>query len=398
MHRPAPKIELAMPDSDYATFLCCNHDWYQEALNVAYPVGLFDRMEEAKQKAAELDDRGKATYPIEIGGETFQIQPSGAKGGKKYIMSNDDLHLTFSSPNKEWSMTWRATAAGLWEYGVHALRDRIYDMLDMAKVIPFRPGERWVSLTRVDFAFDIYSPAFKHEMTPSIANNFICPNKVKWKYNGYGNSSRPHQNDTQLQTITIGSRASCEVQIYNKTDEIIEASGKDWMFEIWGQQGGYWPSDEPEDVWRLEVRMTSDWLKERQVKDPDLYFMQEAELIADVLFNRRLTLPQASDSNRHRWPLHPLYSLAIEEIGNPKEFLPVGRKVTGRRQELVAQQEVIIAGSIRSIMVLDIGSNFTEEQIDDCLARLREIMLTDKKHDKKIERAEYRYSDVEEAR
>lgn len=401
MSRTAPKIELLMPEPDYAMLLVANHDWYQEALNVAYPVGLYDRLEEAKQKAAELDDRGKATYPIEIGGETFQVMPTGAKGGKKYIISNDDLHITFSSPNKEWSMTWRAKAAALWEYGPHALRERVYGMLERAKIIPFTPNERWYSLTRVDFAFDIYAPTFKQEMTPDIVNTFICPNKVKWGLDGYGDSSRPLDNKIQMQTVTVGKSKTktCEVQIYNKTDEIVEASGKDWMYDIWGEQGGYWPAGEPEDVWRLEVRMHSDWLKEREVKDPDLYFMQEAELLSDVLYNRRLTMPQAGDSNRHRWPMHPLYSLALNEIGNPKEFAPVGRKVTGRRDELVSQQEIILAGSLRSLLVLEHSKgDFSEEEIDHRLAVLKQIMLSDKQHDKKIERAEYRYSDVEEAR
>ena len=353
MVRKPPDIELTIPEQGYATLLCDNFDWWQEALNVILPHDLYERMAAAKAHAIELDDRRKATVKFSMGNEEFQMSATGSRG-KEYLLTNDDIRIEIGSPNIEWSFTWRATAAGLWEYGVHALRDRVYMMLRKALITPLRPDESWIRLTRVDYAFDLWSPSFTQEMIPSLVNSFVAPAAVKWSENAevWGNTSRPVSDAVTVQTMTFGSKKGCQVQIYDKCAEITEISGKEWMLEIWGEQGGYWPTDKPKDVWRLEVRMAGDWLKDRTEKDPETFFEHQWQLIADALFNRRLTVPNPSDQNRWRWPLHPLYSLVIDAIDNPQEFVPVGRKVTGRRDQL---QNILVtnaAGTLRSALVL----------------------------------------------
>ena len=397
MLRKPPNIELTMPSADYAALLCTNFDWWQEALNVKLPVGLYDAMSEAKAKAIELDDRRKATAPFTMGGELFQMQAVGSRG-KEYLLVNDDIRLEVGSPNMEWSVTWRATAAALWEYGVHALRERVYTMLRKAMIVPYRPDERWYSLSRVDYAFDFWSPAFTKEMVASLVNSVVTPAPSKWRGDMLGNCALNNDGEVKAQTLTIGSKKGCQVQIYDKTAEIVEASGKEWMLEIWGERGGYWPTGNPKDVWRLEARMAGSWLKDRIDKNPDKFFENQWQLIADALFNRRLTVPNVTDNNRWRWPLHPLYSLAIDEIENPQEFVPVGRKVTMRRSQLTEMLINNIAGTLRSALVLqDVGS-ITEEMATELTTKVIDRMLRDEAHDLKIERAENRYEMVEEAR
>jgi len=397
MVRKPPNIELTIPEQGYATLLCDNFDWWQEALNVTLPHDLYERMAAAKAHAIELDDRRKATVKFSMGNEDFQMSATGSRG-KEYLLTNDDIRIEIGSPNIEWSFTWRATAAGLWEYGVHALRDRVYMMLRKALIAPLRPDERWVSLSRVDYAFDLWSPSFTQEMTPDIVNTLVTPAAVKWRADVWGNSSRPADSEVKAQTITFGSKKGCQVQIYDKTAEIVEASGKEWMLEIWGEQGGYWPVDKPKDVWRLEVRMAGDWLKDRTEKDPEKFFEYQWQLIADALFNRRLTVSNSNDQNRWRWPLHPLYSLVIDAIDNPQEFVPVGRKVTGRRDQL---QNILVtnaAGTLRSALVLKGHEDITEELATELATEIVARMFADKSHNEKIEKAENRYELVEEAR
>lgn len=397
MVRRPPNIELTIPDPDYAVFLCANLDWWQEALNMLVPVSLYEAMTEAKARAIELDERRKATSPFTLGGERFEVQAVGSRG-KEFLLSNDDIRIEFGSPNIEWSITWRATAAALWEYGIHDLRQRVYTLLDKAGVRPRRMDERWVSLTRVDYAFDFWSPTFTIEMRPELVRSLVAPAEVKWRADMMGRSTSPTESSVRAQTLTFGSKKGCQVQVYDKTTEIVEASGKEWMLEIWGERGGYWPAEKPADVWRLEVRMAGDWLKSRTDKDPEKFFEHQWQLIADGLFNRRLTVENPGDRNRSRWPLHPLYSLAILEIENPQEFVPVGHKVTKRRDELMHMLVANAAGTMRSALVLEHGGTITEEMAEDLAKRIIERAFTDKAHLDKIERAENRYELVEEAR
>lgn len=397
MDRHPPNIELTIPDADYAVFLCANLDWWQEALNMLVPVSLHEALAEAKARAIELDERRKATSPFVLGGERFEVQAVGSRG-KEFLLSNDDIRIEIGSPNIEWSITWRATAAALWEYGIHDLRQRVYTLLDKAGIRPRRMDERWASLTRVDYAFDFWSPAFTAEMRPELVSSLVSPAEVKWRADMMGRSASPNECTVNAQTLTFGSKKGCQVQVYDKTTEIIEASGKEWMLEIWGERGGYWPTDKPADVWRLEVRMAGDWLKSRTGKDPEKFFENQWQLIADGLYNRRLTVENPNDRNRSRWPLHPLYSLAIMEIKNPQEFVPVGHKVTKRRDELMHMLVANAAGTLRSALVLENGGAIDEQMAEDLAARIIARAFTDKAHLDKIERAENRYELVEEAR
>jgi hypothetical protein len=397
MIRRPPNINLTIPETSYATFLCANLDWWQEALNMLVPVSLCEALAAAKARALALDERRKAVAPFTLGGERFEIKAVGSRG-KEFLLENDDIRIEIGSPNIDWSITWRATAAALWEYGIHELRERVYNLLGRAGIKPRRIDERWVSLTRVDYAFDFWSPSFSKEMRPDLVNSFVSPSEVKWRADMWGKTARNEKGEVRAQTLTFGSKKGCQVQIYDKIAEVVEASGKEWMLDIWGERGGYWPTDKPADVWRLEVRMAGDWLKDRTSKDPEKFFEHQWQLIADGLFNRRLTVPNQNDSNRWRWALHPLYSLAILEIDNPQEFVPVGHKVTKRREELIDMLVANTAGTIRSALVLKHGAEFDQLKADALAMQIVARIFEDKAHSLKIERAENRYELVEEAR
>lgn len=406
MTRRPPNIAHTEPMPDYALPLCANYDWWQEALNVVYPDALWDRMAKAKADAVELDERRATPITFMLGGELFQLQAHGSRG-REFLLVNDDMRLEFGPRKMEWSVTWRATAAALWEHGVDAIRERMYTLLEAENINPRNAGERCQSLTRVDFAFDFWSPAFSKEMRPEIANAIVCPAEVKEKASFYIKGKQTGTYEGQLQTLTIGSHGGCQVQMYEKTAEITEASGKTWMYDIWGELGGYWPTGKPGDVWRLEVRLAGEWLKNRTGKDIDRFLEHREQIIADALYNRRLTVPSETDSNHRRWPLHPLYTLAMRILKNPDEFVPVGHKTTQRAEALKKTLLLNAAGNIRSLHVLKSkgiddekrrSEEFEDEALDDLMKTVRTAIVQDQAHGKKIHRAENRYEFVEEAR
>ncbi|MBO6505118.1 MAG: hypothetical protein JJ850_16005 [Kordiimonadaceae bacterium] len=398
MSRVRPDILHEQCNDDYGLLICHNFDWWQEALNLLVPATLWQSMLLSKEEARELDDSNKASVPFTFGGEKFELQAYGLRS-KEFVLINDDLRLEIGRTDTamEWTFGWRATAAGLWEHGVHALRKRVYTMCHQAGLRPRFDGQPWVKLSRADYAFDFWAPGFTPEMEPGIADRFVLPPGVKGHGNFYLKSPKKGQHRAQLETFTIGKKGRLEIQIYDKLTEIREASGKEWMFEVWADYG-YQPPGDPSDIWRVEVRMAGDWLKKRTNKDPQQFLELMWELIAEGLQSRRLVVPQETDCNRSRWPLHSLWSLAIDAVGNPAEFVPVGRKITAKRSEVVKQFQTAIAGYMRTAAVVEHGITFSEEELTELANKVVTEALADKDHGRKIARTQGRYEFVDEAR
>lgn len=397
MTRKRLDIDLHSCDSDYGFLICHNFDWWQEALNLMVPITLWNSLLKSKEAARELDDSNKASISFVFGGEKFELQAYGLRS-KEFVLINDDIRLEIGRTDTamEWTFGWRATSAGLWEHGVNALRQRVYTMCEKAALRPRFPKQPWVKLSRADYAFDFWAPGFTPEMEPGITDRFVLPPGVKGRGNFYLKSPKKGQFHAQLETFTIGKKGSLEIQIYDKLTEIREASGKEWMLDVWADYG-YQPPGEPSDVWRLEVRMSGDWLKSRTEKDPEKFLNLMWQLIAEGLQSRRLTVPQGADSNRSRWPVHPLWSLAMEAVGDPDEFVPVGRKITGKRSQIVKKFQTAIAGYMRTAAVVEHGITFTEEELTALASKAVHEALADREHGKKIARTQGRYEFVDEA-
>ena len=299
------------------------------------------------------------------------------------------------SPRKDWSVGWRATSAGLWEHGLDALRQRAYAAFETAGMVPKDRADH-IRVSRFDYAFDLYCPAFTAEVSADTINHFVAPSEVKWRTDAIG---RGHDGErAKVQTLTFGSKSGCQVQIYDKTAEITEMSGKTWMVDLWRIHGGYYPPDDQlRDVWRVEVRCAGDWLKKRTKKRPEAILDGLWGLVADALYNRRLVVPNGRDTNRRRWAAHPLYSVVLEELGDPRTFLPIGHHVSARPDALKDTMIANAAGTIRSLLVLENRGEFKEEELEGMVDRIVRRLLQDREHSSKVERAKQRYAFIDEA-
>jgi len=199
-----------------------------------------------------------------------------------------------------------------------------------------------------------------------------------------------------LQTLTIGSKRGLQVQVYDKGAEIQEASGKTWMVDLWRQQGYEPPKEGPiRDVWRLEVRFGGDWLKQRNIRTLAAFMENLPELLTEALYRNRLTVP-SGDSNRARWPLHPLWAAALHGLPKGLDMVPLGRVVTRRRDALYERMARQVAGSVRSAVVLNLGGDWDEEEAELLMAEAIRIIRADKEHGRKVDRARERYRLVDE--
>ena len=390
--RTAPDIELTMPVEGYAALLYAGYDWWAEAMDYVMPQTLWNKFRDHKDAARRLDDRLKTPIEVKFGKEQFQIMPTGAAGGKEFVVFNDDIRFEFSSIHRTWSTCWRATAVALAKYGVEAIRDRVYLILEREGFTEHPDhfeGDEYIKVTRFDFAFDVLSEDFTREMVPSLANTIVTPSEVKTRGDFWSRGHDKGKGEAALKTLTIGSKKGCQVQIYHKLDEITELSGKDWMFDQWAASGQW--SGETE-VWRIECRFAGQYLKERTKKDPETILDNIAILVSDALYNRRITVPNESDSNRRRWPMHPLFSFILEEIESPRIFLPVNRFATGKKDKL---KEVIIkniSGSLRSTAVLsDQGLEMDIDGVREIAEQAVLHMFSDPEHMQKIKKSQERY-------
>lgn len=385
-----PNISFSEIKKDYAKFLSCGYDTIQESFNVTITAEWAERLFNLRFQA----EKNKEKVSFVIFSEELQMSVTGSKGFS-YCVGNDDFLFLLRNPSgnvPDWQVTVRYLSAGLWEHGYQVLKERVLKVL---KYLCYAPNsEDWQRVTRCDFCFDFYSPAFAAEMVPEICKGIVGTNKTKQQicgntffeetatgFSGWMKAGR-------VETLTIGSRGSLQVSVYDKTREITEASGKTWFYKIWGKEY-------KKDVYRVEIRMCRDWLKDRNIKTMEEIEENREYLINEALIRRRLAVP-GTDSNRSRWKLHPLWTLCYEINGNQTEVLTIGRQLTGKKKYLEKILEKSIAGCIRSLVVLK-GGEWDDEAYIVAMRDINNQLFNDPQRKAKERNAKERYKYIGEA-
>lgn len=409
MEREIPSIKLAEIEG-YAENLACGWDTIKETFNMKFPDRLFDQLLQCRNDGYEqVGD--KVDVMVLFGGETMKLSPYGTKSAL-YVLGNDDFTIFLRSPKMEWAVSVEYRAAGLWEYGLDALRERVLKCL-LAEGKPviysnslssdINDPKNWQRVTVAHYAFDFYSPEFSKDMeNPDILSRIVCHSATKKMVNfceeaTFTVGGMAFGSGVKYETITVGKKDSLQVQVYNKGKEITDVSGKDWMFKVWEQKGYFPPEDKKaKDVWRLELRFAAKFLKNRGILTIYDLFDGLTALMTEAIFTRRLTVACVTDSNRWRWPLHPLFVAAYREIGSQKVMLPLGRQQTESDKAKAERILANIAGNLRAITILSIGD------MDDLTAwgfveKAYEILLSDPDGESKNERVRTKYFFEKEA-
>jgi hypothetical protein len=113
-----------------------------------------------------------------------------------------------------------------------------------------------------------------------------------------------HREHRTVQTFTLG-KGNIVLRVYDKVAEIRQKSAKVWFYELWGQE---------EDVWRIEWQVRKPILRAAGIKAfTDL--LQSQGTLLKFLAEQHDTLRRPNaDSNRSRWPLHPLWEDLQQQI------------------------------------------------------------------------------------
>lgn len=389
--RSRPQIGLTPCPPEYARLVASGWDSAQEAYPFAPSSELVERLTKGKAEAQEASSAGRdGVATIEIGGEPWTVHSSGARGGVAFRLENDDLEFLIRGQACDWGVNVRYLSGGLWGEGWPVLRERAREFISAWCERKGDPGEQ-PRVTRADWCFDFYSPAFSREFRiETIDPLVVCHSSSKKAFiaQWIGTSRK-------LQTLTIGSKAGYQATVYDKTDEITEASGKTWFYELWADKADGEILER--DVWRLELRMGGEYIRARNCQRLDDFDAWWRDLVIEALYKIRLAAPDG-EARAHNRPLHPLWSEAVRYVDlGGDAMLPIGRRIIGRRTALLQQQLAQIAGAARSAAILAAGEA-EEANLQLILTNALEVAKHDPKAAEKADQARARYEFIDEAR
>lgn len=285
----------------------CGFDGLDVTFQGRIPASLCEVLEGAKVEAMEARRPSLVSWR----GQSFHVAESGAKGGYAYRCDTGPEGATwFFSKNQkvdQWNIRVSAKSAWLATKGFGRVRVEMYEFLEAigADVM----GE---SISRVDYAVDLVErdlDAFVIEPTCFVMHSHTSRSDHAEDVEIHGVSGR-------YTSVTVGKMPGRQIIVYDKTKEAKARQKAEWPL-AWNAtlaKQGRAPLDEGERVYRVEVRAGKAHLKERwgittwadlDAKLGDLF----AAAMADI----RYCVP-SSDSNRARWPVHPIWQAAAEAM------------------------------------------------------------------------------------
>ena len=369
------------PEAGYFKFLWQGYDSVQECFNVRLNTDFVEQLEKKSAEAKEA--RHPVTLPFHLGKIEFQVCDHAAKGFR-YLVQNDDFIFMISNPENEWSVSVRYLSAGLCEWEIDVLRASVRNILSY---ISQPVGDDWQRLSRVDVAADFYSKRFSECLRPSILDGLVVPSRCKVRQD---EMLSMYILEGRFDTLTIGTKNSLQLQIYDKAKEIRQASGKTYFYKLWGMEA-------KKDVYRFEIRFFSEFLRNRSILTFEQFEEYRNELISEAMNIRRLTVPNPQDRNRSRWAYHPLYTFVRRCFCCERFGVATGRYVTGKRSELSEKGIKRIAGDVLSLSVLRNRGIYDEHSVLVLMRLVLRTLEDDKKRPEKVERSRERYKFVDEA-
>lgn len=262
---------------------------------------------------------------VKLGGMDFLLSPNGTKSGYPFVLSNQDLTIQlgeFNSPN----FFVRFSSFALWCKGAKTMHERF---LAWAASLGLHPS-RSEGLSRVDFAFDFLLPVLDFD-----EDNFVTA----------AEKDSQHRKNGKVQTFTFG-RDEIVLRVYNKSDEVVEASQKYWLYLFW--------QEHTENVWRVEWQVRKETLKRFGLRTFEDLFDGYGDVLRHLVSEHTSLRVKAEDSNRSRWPIHPLWNLLSEHI----DTLPaqgVYREVDPRLMldETLIRMAISIEGYLKKVAAIE---------------------------------------------
>ena len=329
-----------------------------DGLDISYKLTISeDLAEKLEEQRAIAEAPDHYLGLLQRNGITLIVHATGAKGGYAFRCDTGrgspfGENWFFKRPNgraDDWGVRVSCRALPLALYGLTKVRKMIEATLS-ALGMAYEPGME--SIARVDLACDIFAPDFVADRDNFVAHAQTTISEISTDLmQVVGRSGR-------VETITIGKNPQRQVVLYDKRAEVI-ATRKPYWWPIWDAAlaaQGLAPLD-PTDraksaVWRVEIRAYKRHLKDKWgVTTWGDLREKLPEILHYSLCDVRYTHP-TSDTNRARWPDHPLWSIAhdafaqdMEDLASMADRAEIDRMIELKSDEALCSQ---IAGYIIS--------------------------------------------------
>lgn len=235
------------------------------------------------QKERLIHSRGKEFSEIILGSETFALKPRG-QFPFKFVLENRVFQVRLGEHIRP-SCHVQFFSEGLWKEGPENLVDRFWAWCQSVNLVPNGPEK----ISRVDWSFDYHVPTVDFSPDDFVSR---AVKKAVW-----------HEHDA-VQSIQFGTGAVV-VRVYDKVAEIAQQSAKAWFFDMWGCQ---------KDVWRIEFQVRGDRLKQGGIETLEELKAYQNDLLRELATKHTTLRIRGLDSNRSRWPFHPLWQSLIGDI------------------------------------------------------------------------------------
>lgn len=284
--------------------------WGVDSLYLSYPGELSretdERLKELKQFAQSNDPAEVAKAQLPLGKHVFEVNEKGASLFP-YIIEDGAFRIQLSRPGHKAPMAYvKVSAAYLAHVGPVDAEKHLYELLTQLGEL-----KESANVSRIDLFVDFQSSV---DMEGWDRHAWVTRASAITAYAVSG----------QFSGWSVGLGGIISARLYNKLLEIV-VSGKDWILPLWQKAG--WTGQGV--IWRLEFELKREVLTQKGLSKLSQVLNHLNGLWSYATTEwLRLTLPNADDKTRSRWPSHPLWeflaSVDWEGKGGPltKRFSP----------------------------------------------------------------------------
>jgi len=249
------------------------------------PDEIADTLDELKV----LGQSKEQAQSLVMAGRELFVQPQSVRR-YRWLLQNRDFLLMLRRSGAGPCLLAKLSAFGLATRGIHVLWDELLTITAELHLAP-------LNLSRLDLAIDFqgWAPTFEEMRNVRCRSTYrpVLPNV------------------DHPETFYFGKTPKM-LRVYNKTRQIIEKDKLCWR-PIWRDTGRL---DEGVDVWRIELELGSQVLKEVSCRSFGVAMERLADLFSWGLEEASLGLPNG-DSNRARWPEDPRWQELRLGFGEP---------------------------------------------------------------------------------
>ena len=280
-----------------------------------FPLELAQQLEVLKEASQEAEE--DLVTDFTFASERLFIKPHGAGKQWRWILHSPSLHLDVGL-GKQTQIVAKAgfSAAYLWATEIGDALTQLYAFLTgLLGSEPFlQVSEAHLCVDVADWELAVGdAAAFRgHRRGLRLEDEDETPPALQINLNG-----------RRCGTLRLQQRGAHSCCIYDKTKEIT-VSRKDWMQEVWSENG--W--DGESRVTRVEFRYKRECLREMGVDEAFAFLDQITGWAYSTKQWLRHTIP-ATDRNKARWPTSSLWKQCSKQPSSAMAYL---RYASARRQ------------------------------------------------------------------